>query len=190
MSGSNSGRIAVLKDSLATYQTLKEIHENRRKLDERAFYPVHDRRKESAEYAKVHERLVVTEDRPCLICCVRNSTLSDPSENRYGANQMETHHHVIEWALANAISVEKFNSHLRPHLAQRHPERPDYKQDFTQAQMLAWIDHDEDNLWVLCNVHHRAKFFGIHEITDPVWGPMDLLEDDFEDYAMQQIEGD
>jgi hypothetical protein len=32
----------------------------------------------------------------------------------------------------------------------------------------------EDNLWVLCDVHHRAKFLGIHEITYPIWCPMDF----------------
>jgi hypothetical protein len=32
---------------------------------------------------------------------------------------------------------------------------------------------------VLCDVHHRARFFGIHEITGPVWGPQHILRDDF-----------
>jgi hypothetical protein len=53
--------------------------------------------------------------------------------------------------------------------------------------VAAWVDHSEDNLWVLCDVHHRAKFFGIHEITFPIWGPMDLLRPDFEAYVKGQI---
>ncbi|TLY35348.1 MAG: hypothetical protein E6K62_04605 [Nitrospirae bacterium] len=100
---------------------------------------------------------------------------------------METHHHVIEWALANAISVAKFNKHLLPHLRKRHPNRHEYKQDFSEKQLLDWVDHHEDNLWVLCDVHHRAKYLGIHEITFPIWGPMDLLRDDFEDYVRAEI---
>ena len=35
------------------------------------------------------------------------------------------------------------------------------------------------NLWVLCDVHHRAKFFEVHEITEPVWGPQNILKDEF-----------
>jgi hypothetical protein len=43
----------------------------------------------------------------------------------YGARQMETHHHIIEWALANAVSGEKFNWALLPSLRRRHPENPE-----------------------------------------------------------------
>lgn len=46
-------------------------------------------------------------------------------------------------------------------------------------QIADWIDHDEDNLWVLCDVHHRARFFGVHQITVPVWGPQHILKDEF-----------
>ena len=41
---------------------------------------------------------------------------------------------------------------------------------------------------MLCDVHHRAQYFGIHEITDPIWEPVDLLRDDFEKYARDAIE--
>jgi hypothetical protein len=37
------------------------------------------------------------------------------------------------------------------------------------------VDHSPDNLWVLCDVHHRHKFVGIHAITYPIWGPQDLV---------------
>jgi hypothetical protein len=100
---------------------------------------------------------------------------------------METHHHVIEWALANAISADKFNATLLPNLRQRHKDKPEYQNDFTDKQVADWVDHSEDNLWVLCDVHHRAKYFGIHEITFPIWGPMDLLKPDFEAYVKEQI---
>jgi hypothetical protein len=53
-------------------------------------------------------------------------------------------------------------------------------------EVKAWIDHDEDTLWVLCDVHHRAKYFGIHEITHPIWIPVYLLRDDFAAYVREQ----
>ena len=156
-------------------------------LNEIAFYPAHDPRRETPEYKKTHRRLVIEQDRPCLICGVRNSTLKDKAHNLYGAKQMETHHHVIEWALANAIDVTKFNKILLPRLRARHPNKEMYrKKALTADEIKAWVDHDEDNLWVLCDIHHRARYFGIHEITYPIWGPVDLLRDDFEDYVRQE----
>ena len=90
------GGVRRLKDQLKVYKEIKEIHLNRRKLDEMAFYPAHDPRKETPAYKKVHHHLVVELDCPCLVCGVKNSTLKDPAQNRYDAKQMETHHHVIE----------------------------------------------------------------------------------------------
>jgi len=165
----------------------KTLTLKRRALDEMAFYPAHDKRTESPEYHKVHVDLTVTRDLPCLVCGVRKSTLDDPGENPYGAKQMETHHHMIEWALANAVDVAKFNKIVRPHLALRHPQVRDYRQDMSVDQVKAWVDHSPDNLWVLCDVHHRAKFLGIHEITYPIWCPMDLMMDDFEAYVRSQV---
>jgi hypothetical protein len=56
----------------------------------------------------------VTNDLPCLVCGVRNSTLKNKSKNPHGAKQLETHHRIIEWALANAIDPGKFNNAIRP----------------------------------------------------------------------------
>ena len=61
------------------------------------------------------------------------------------------------------------------------------KSAFSEADIAAWVDHSQDNLWVLCDVHHRAQYFGIHEITYAIWGPMDLLRRDFSDYVKEQI---
>jgi len=180
------GMVRRLKDQLAVFKRGKDIHENRRKLDERAFYPAHDKRKETAAYKAVHEKLVKQLDLPCLVCGIKYSTLKDKTQNRYGAKQLETHHHIIEWALANAICVEKFNSNLLPHLRHKH-NRPEYQDNFTAQDITNWVDHHEDNLWVLCDVHHRAKYFGIHEISYPIWAPMDLLRDDFEQYVKSEV---
>jgi len=168
-------------------QSAPTINEKRRLLKEIAFYPQHDKRKETPEYHKVHIDLTVTKDLPCLVCGVRHSTLKDVKQNPYGAKQMETHHHVVEWALANAVDVNKFNKTLRPSLQHRHPQEPMYTRDMSPEEVTGWVDHSPDNLWILCDVHHRSKYFGIHEITFPIWGPMDLLKPDFESYVRTQL---
>lgn len=187
--GEDKGMVQRLKDQRTVFRKAQEIHENPRTLKERAFYPAHDKRLETKEYKAAHHHLAVELDLPCLVCGVKNSTLKDKAQNRYGAKQMETHHHVIEWSLANAIDPAKFNKIILPHLKVRHPQNPDYRKAAFDAQDVAdWVDHSEDNLWVLCDVHHRAAYLGIHEITYPIWCPMDLLRDDFEEYVRQQIQ--
>lgn len=187
--GQDKGMVQRLKDQRTVFRKAQEIHENPRTLKERAFYPAHDKRLETKEYKTAHHHLAVELDLPCLVCGVKNSTLKDKAQNRYGAKQMETHHHVIEWSLANAIDPAKFNKIILPHLKVRHPQNPDYRKAAFDAQDVAdWVDHSEDNLWVLCDVHHRAAYLGIHEITYPIWCPMDLLRDDFEEYVRQQIQ--
>ncbi len=178
-----------LADQLTVFKKAAAVkaHVLRRKLDELACYPEHDQRRETPEFVAVRKRLVQDKDLPCLVCGVRHSTLGDPKKNPYGARAMEAHHHVIEWSVANAIDPAKFNDILRPHLEQRHPDEPMYKQDMSADQIAGWVDHHQHNLWVLCDVHHRARFLGIHEITYPIWGPADLLRDDFEEYVREQI---
>ena len=168
-----------LTDQARVVRKALAIHDNPRLLREIAFYPTHDKRKETAGYRAVHRDLTITKDLPCLICGVRNSTLKKKSENRYGARAMETHHHVVEWALANAVDLAKFNKAILPNLAARHAQNAAYKKPFTQRQMLDWVDHSPDNLWVLCDVHHRAQYVGVHEISYPIWGPQALLRADF-----------
>jgi hypothetical protein len=183
----DKGMVNRLRDQLKVQKQVNRIHKDPRLLKEIAFYPEHDKRRETKEYKTVHKKLTQELDLPCLICGIRNSTLKDKQKNSYGARQMETHHHIIEWALDNAVSVEKFNSALLPNLRHRHPGNPQYEKEFTQEDIRNWVDHSQDNLWVLCDVHHRAKYFGIHEITDPIWGPQGLLRDDFEEYVRKEI---
>jgi hypothetical protein len=181
-----------LKDQLKVQREAEtiaslDLHAKRRRLDEIAYYPKHNPRKDSPAYKHVHTKLVVELDLPCLICGVRNSTLNDPEQNPYGARQMETHHHVIEWALANAVDPQKFNSALRPNLQHRHPDTELYKRNMSASEIRDWVDHHEDNLWVLCDVHHRSKYFGIHEITHPIWGPVDLLKPRYRQFVREQL---
>lgn len=166
--------------------TIKHYHAVSRMLHEQAYYPPHDKRTESSKYARVHHLMTVVDDAPCLVCEVRHSELGDATKNLFGAVQMETHHHLIEWALANAIDAAKFNTRVRPGLQRRamgrqptHPEYAEFDQLYgsrmTVNQIRDWIDHGYDNLWVLCDVHHRHKFVGIHAITYPIWGPQDIV---------------
>lgn len=92
---------------------------------------------------------------------------------------METHHHDCEWSLMNAVDVVKFNARIVHHYRARRPADPKYDHDFTEDEMKAWIDHDQDNLWVLCDKHHRGRLVGIHDVTGPIFGPQDLLLDSF-----------
>ena len=158
---------------------ISKIHAVSRLLKEIVNYPGHVKRASSPEYTKAHKYLVKEKDLPCLACGVKNSTLDDPKQNPYGAKQLETHHHNIEWALANAIDLKKFNARVVAHMRARPYHDPIYDKAFTQDQLLDWVDHHLDNLWVICDVHHRGAFFGIHEITFPIWGPQDLIRDDF-----------
>jgi hypothetical protein len=151
-----------------------------RTLHETAHYPPHPPRKPTSLYLKTHKRLVEEEDRPCLVCGVRHSTMNDPARNRWGAIQIELHHHVIEDSLANAIDLAKFNKRVLPGLLRQTGNHSKYGHEFTQEEMIEWIHGDEGNLWPLCDVHHRHPLVGIHAITFPVWTAQDLLVDNFD----------
>lgn len=162
-----------------------DIHGEFQQLTEADFYPEHRKRKESSEYRKVHQEIISKHNAGCVVCGVTESILSDPEKkkdkaiNYYQATQMELHHHHIEWALANAIDVDKFNKLLKVHLARLHPECQMYKTFMDQATILAWIDHRPHNLMPLCDVHHRHKYYGIHKVSYPNWTAANLYRDDF-----------
>ncbi|MBS2032321.1 MAG: hypothetical protein JST54_30755 [Deltaproteobacteria bacterium] len=147
---------------------------------EAVFYPPHSPRTESTAYGAIHHHLVHAEDRPCLVCGVRYSTLKSRVHNRFGAVQLETHHALIEWSLAKAVDLRKFNAEIVVRMGMEHPEEQLYRRVFTRSEMEAWIDHHPDNLWVLCDVHHRHRGVGIHAISGPIWGAQALLMDRFE----------
>lgn len=188
MSAAFEAELALLRERTARYLADEQwlgvsLHERSRTLHERAFYPRHEPRRASSAYRTVHRKMVHDEDTPCRICGVRASTLHRPKLNPYRATQMETHHHTIEWAMANAVDLERFQETVAS-LAQLAPEKYGRMRHgqilrdelgrvvarrFTRAERLAWVDHDRDNLWVLCDVHHRHQWFGVHAITAPVW---------------------
>lgn len=151
--------------------------ELRRTLAEDVFYPPHPPRTASALYARTHHELVVVRDTPCAVCGVRNSTLGDPAANPDGAKALETHHDLIEWAGANEIDWDK--------LAADHPDLPDlvalakayhahvtangsFDGTLDPAIVTAFVDSDEQ-MEVICDVHHRGPNRGKHMITGPIW---------------------
>lgn len=140
-------------------------HLVRHLIHENVMYPPHPPRTETPEYKEAHKRLVYDEDRPCFICNVRNSTLGDAQQNLCGATEMETHHLYVEWALIDATSVEKLNDY--------------FGKDFDEAAWKRALDSDELNLLVLCDVHHRHKEAGIHELTYPIWIAQKFLKPDY-----------
>ena len=178
---------ALDAQSVSVLQAHASIHGGARTLTEIDFYPAHSPRTETTAYKRIHKQLVKVEKRGCLRCGVTIDTLKDPSINPCGATALETHHCVIEWAMANAIDLVKFNAILRPNLAHKHPDEPLYARDMTQQELLDWVDHHPDNLWVLCDVHHRHVGFGIHAVTFPLWQTLNLVRDDFSDYVEQQV---
>ena len=184
--------VVETKDNVES--STEAFHIVARMLDEQAFYPAHDARMESPGYAKVHHQMTVVDEMPCLVCGVQQKTLKDLASNPFGAIQLETHHHTIEWALANAVSVERFNAKVRLGLLREaharaynpgYAQKPAvyktfdalYEKDMSEDDIHAWVDHAADNLWVLCDVHHRHIFVGIHSITYPIWGPQDIVDD-------------
>lgn len=159
--------------------------ELKRTLSEDVLYPPHAPRTESPEYKAIHKKMVVDEDRPCLVCGVRNSDLKDPKRrddpaiNPYGAKAIETHHRLIEWALAGAVDLAKFNARILPGLLHHTGDTTTFGHDFTQEEMEAFVDHGEQNLWPICDKHHRSPRIGIHAITGPIWGVQDVLKDGY-----------
>lgn len=83
---------------------------------------------------------------------MRNSTLGDPKQNLFGALDLETHHYPIERCLLDACDPKK--------IAVVFPQVKD------RATLEDFID-SEANMMVLCDVHHRHPFFGIHHLVGP-----------------------
>jgi len=130
----------------------RAAHSVTRTLREIAWYPEHDPRRASPEYRAVHRRLVVDLDTPCWICGVRHST----------GGRMETHHAEVEWAAELAFEddpemLRRLVADMRGQIRAATPEA-----------LRAWLD-SEGNMLVLCALHHRGAYHGIHTISYPIW---------------------
>lgn len=150
----------------------------RRTLSETVWYPPHAPRTASALYTKTHHELVYVEDKPCVVCGVRNSTLGSDLAKAVGAKQLETHHDLVEWAGQTEINWDK--------LAADHPDLPslaalaaayhghlnanngEFDGKLDPNIVTQFVD-STDQMLVLCDAHHRSAGKGIHMITGPIW---------------------
>jgi len=129
--------------------TISRVHATTFEVAQIEMTPPHPPREETPIYARTHHRLVYTQDTPCAICGVRNSTLHDTSENPFRAQAIETHHYPIERSLLSACDPRKVHVIF--------PQVKDH------ASLEAFID-SEENMMVLCDIHHRHPHYGIHHI--------------------------
>lgn len=130
-------------------ETLTHVHKTTFDVAEVEMTPPHPPREETPLYARTHHHLIYTLDTPCAICGVRHSTLNDPKENPFGAQALETHHYPIERSLMNACDPKKVHVIF--------PQVKDYE------SLEEFID-SEENMMVLCDIHHRHPHYGIHHI--------------------------
>lgn len=133
-----------------TTETLSHVHATVEGLATVEMMPPHPPREETPEYAKTHHHLVYVLDSPCAMCGVRQSTLNDPKENPFGAVAIEIHHYPIDRSLLDACDPLKIGV-VFPQVKDR-------------SSLEAFID-SEQNLMVLCDIHHRHPLHGIHHLT-------------------------
>jgi hypothetical protein len=121
---------------------------------EKEFYPPHPPRKETSEYRATHKLLINVLDQPCHSCGVRKSKLLDPTQNRLGSKQMETHHYPVQREYIDAVDWHK--------VAQ------DFKQVIDRDSLVKFVDSPA-NMLVLCDVCHRSTTHGIHHLLTSDW---------------------
>lgn len=131
--------------------TSKSAHEQSIPVgqNEEEFYPIHPPREDTPEYMATHVLLVDTLDTPCHDCGVRKSRLSDPSQNPFGAKQLETHHYPIQREYLDAVDWQKVSK--------------DFPTVIDRESLVKFVD-SPSNMLVLCDVDHRSKNRGIHHL--------------------------
>lgn len=127
--------------------------------------PGHAKRVETDRYKSAHKFLIYEQDKPCVVCGVSHSTLTDSSKNRYGAKELETHHYPIERSLMNACSIHKIHAK--------------YPQVVDQQTLEEFVD-SAANLIVLCDVHHRSLEQGIHHLLVQDFAILPFLKDNYQ----------
>lgn len=156
-----------------TSETLSHVHATSEGVAAIEMTPPHPPREETPEYVRAHHHLTKVLDEPCAMCGVRNSTLHDPKQNPFGATALETHHYPIERSLLDACDPTKVGVVF--------PQVKD------QATLEAFVD-SEQNLMVLCDVHHRHPLHGIHHLTPQDFFVQPFLFEGYQVVATQQDE--
>lgn len=144
-------------------QPIVRAHLVRHTVHEDVFYPAHPPREETDEYRAIRHKLIVEEDKPCFICGIRNSQLADKKTNPYGVKEMEVHHLWVEWALTDAVDVKRLEAFFHEAI----------------SDVAAWVDHSPHQCLVLCDIHHRHKEAGIHELSFPIWVAQKFVRQDY-----------
>lgn len=137
-------------ETVQTTEILSRVHATTEGVAAVEMTPPHPPREETPEYARAHNHLVKVLDEPCAMCGVRNSTLHDSKQNPFGATAIETHHYPIERSLLDACDPRKVGV-VFPQVKDR-------------ASLETFVD-SEQNLMVLCDIHHRHPLHGIHHLT-------------------------
>ena len=143
-----------------------KIHDFEKTLHENYFVPPHPPRTESEGYKKLLEKLH-NENFSCNVCGLHYNDLNNPNINTIGAKDIECHHKVVEWAWHTVASQTKVGK--------------DYPQvlTMTRQEFLNWLDHSEDIAMGLCDIHHRHRDMGIHEVDEASFNLVKYLQDDF-----------
>jgi hypothetical protein len=115
-------------------------------VEEYAFYPEHEGRKESHEFKESKKRLKEDGYYKCWIC--------DSTE------KLESHH-ILEWAFSNDIDLQKAQEMLKILDFYGYSNSNEF-----QDKSIESLD-DVRNQLILCEKHHRHKLCGIHHITFP-----------------------
>ena len=114
------------------------------------YYPEHERRTTSPEFAHTRHQMIDVERKVCEICGT--------------PQKLEVHHFYIEWSLTNAVDWEKF--------------KVDYPQ-FAHYNTIEKFVDSPDNMMILCQDHHRHKDKGIHCMDFPEWRIQKYLKANF-----------
>jgi hypothetical protein len=140
----------------------QQAHYEARTLREVVAYPPHGPRAGDPHYKIFeHARRHLINDLGAG-CWIGGATLAQikaglPAGHRCaGANQLEAHHAVAEFAGLNEIDWQKV------------------AKDFPQAGLHSDEDflrfaESEGGLMIICNIHHRSAGQGIHSVTYPAW---------------------
>ncbi|HEX7735870.1 MAG TPA: hypothetical protein VF458_13465 [Ktedonobacteraceae bacterium] len=137
-------------DNGGVSEILSRVHATTEGIASVEMTPPHPPREETPEYTKAHHHLIYDLDEPCAMCGVRHSTLKDPAQNPFGATALETHHYPIERSLVAACDPAKVGLVF--------PQVKDLE------SLNGFVD-SENNLMVLCDIHHRHPLYGIHHLT-------------------------
>ena len=150
---------------------LNHVHETHEGVATIELSPPHAPREDTPAYKKAHHQLVSVEDQPCFVCGVRQSTLSDSTQNRYGSSALETHHRVVELSLLNACDWRKIAA--------------DFPEVKGPEDLETWVNSPA-NLIVLCDIHHRHPERGIHHLTESDFLAQKYLLDGYQVAARAQ----